>query len=803
MAVREKANRLSLVIPAYQEAGGIAHAIEEAERELAILGLDDFEILVVDDGSADLTFEKANKAAARFTHTRVFRHELNRGYGGALRTGFQAARFELVAFTDADSQFHLADLKPLLEGCADADLAVGYRQDRQDPKFRKFLSGGYNLLARSLLNTQVRDCDCALKVFRKEALKKILPETEGFFVNTEMLHKAAAQGLVVKEFPVRHRRRHAGESKVGLFEVPKTLRALIPYWWTCKVCTGRDVQSGQSAWHGGRLSYGFALLLLFAFASFLFGTRLRAPLLEPQEARYAEVPREMLLANEWVVPLLHGSPYLDKPPLAYWAVMGAYQIFGTHDWAARLIPCLAGVGTVFLLAFWGWASGCRWEGLLAGFFLCLSNRFIYLGRMLSPDVLLGLFVTGGLAFGFLSCQGPKIRRSYLLLAGLCAGLGFLAKGPVAFLLIGIPLGLWAFLDKRSAKLGLGNWLMVLAVAVGITLPWQIAVSLREPDFFQYFYFGQNFFRFVSPYDHQEPFWFFLPQLVLGMVPWVIFLPGLLRDGFRPTGNGAGLGMLGGFCLLAAFFSLLFFSLALCKRPIYLLPMLPALAMALGCRVVFLLEKQCPEGIWPALWSLNSRFCLSWIGGLLFLAGGLSLAAVARGLIRPEAALVFSLLSLGSGALVLLLTMAKEDLRASWGLAGVATFLFLWLGVREILPAYNNAFSLRGHLREHLRLGQGAPEVVVCYPHRWDSIPFYLPGARIQTFGNGEKEKMIEFLRGRNDTLVLVRSGRERRELVQMLPSQLEFQTSMNPGSITVGWVRKKATTPVSGVFPGQ
>jgi len=106
--------RLTLVIPAYQESAGIAEVIEESESALEKIGLMDFEILVVDDGSTDSTFELASKTAQKFTHTRVIKLPQNCGYGKALRTGFEAARFEKVAFTDADNQFFLEDLIPLI-----------------------------------------------------------------------------------------------------------------------------------------------------------------------------------------------------------------------------------------------------------------------------------------------------------------------------------------------------------------------------------------------------------------------------------------------------------------------------------------------------------------------------------------------------------------------------------------------------------------------------------------------------------------------------------------------------------------
>src|SRR5262249_28317661 len=150
----------------------------------------EYEILVVDDGSHDRTTPIVAEMAAKGGPIRLLRHEQNRGYGAALRTGFAAARFERVAFTDADCQFHLADLGLLLPLSDRFPLVVGWRKRRQDSLRRRSLSRGYNLLTSALLGTRVRDCDCALKVFQRDALPDLLPETNTFFVNAEMLTKA-------------------------------------------------------------------------------------------------------------------------------------------------------------------------------------------------------------------------------------------------------------------------------------------------------------------------------------------------------------------------------------------------------------------------------------------------------------------------------------------------------------------------------------------------------------------------------------------------------------------------------------
>ena len=224
--------QLSLVVPAFNEEEVIRQAVIEADTALAAL-CSDYEVLIVDDGSKDHTAVTVEAEAAGRPHVRLLRHVTNRGYGAALRTGFTAARFDLIGFTDADCQFHLEDLGLLLPLTDKVPFAVGFRVGRKESWRRLFLSGGFNLVVRALLGTRVRDCDCAPRegCSRREVLASLMPETNGFFVNAEMLTKARQQGIAVAEAGVRHRPRLGGVSKVSLWQVPRVLRTLLSFWW--------------------------------------------------------------------------------------------------------------------------------------------------------------------------------------------------------------------------------------------------------------------------------------------------------------------------------------------------------------------------------------------------------------------------------------------------------------------------------------------------------------------------------------------------------------------------------------------
>ncbi len=222
---------VSLILPAFNEDAVIESAIVEADSALR-QQFRDYEIIVVDDGSSDRTVGLVREMIADRPNVRLIRHSENYGYGAALRTGFEAATFDRIAFSDADCQFNLLELGELVRRTSQSPIVVGWRVKRKDPWRRRFLSRGYNWLARSFLGTRVRDCDCALKVFRREALTNLMPESRGFFVNTEMLTRARQLGYRVVEVPVTHRPRLGGDSKVSLWEVPRTFQTLIGFWWT-------------------------------------------------------------------------------------------------------------------------------------------------------------------------------------------------------------------------------------------------------------------------------------------------------------------------------------------------------------------------------------------------------------------------------------------------------------------------------------------------------------------------------------------------------------------------------------------
>ena len=205
--------RLSYFFPAHNEEGNLEGLVEEALAVLPSIAAT-FEIIAVNDGSRDRTREIADRLAAAYPDVvRVVHHEVNRGYGGALRSGFEAARYELLCFTDGDRQFKVADLSRLTARIAEEDhpdVVVGLRIKRADTMIRIIYARTYKLANRIFFGLRVRDVDCACKLFRREALAGVPVESGGAFFSAELLVKILKANRTIVEVGVPHYARTAG-----------------------------------------------------------------------------------------------------------------------------------------------------------------------------------------------------------------------------------------------------------------------------------------------------------------------------------------------------------------------------------------------------------------------------------------------------------------------------------------------------------------------------------------------------------------------------------------------------------------
>jgi glycosyltransferase involved in cell wall biosynthesis len=205
---------LSVFFPAYNDAPSLPGLLA---RTFAVLEehVGDYEVIVVNDGSRDRTAEVLEQLRARYhPWLRVVTHEANRGYGGALRSGFAAATRDFVFYTDGDGQYDVGELPKMLAQMApDVVLVNGYKLERHDPRHRIWIGKAYNLFARVMFGVRIRDIDCDFRLIRGEALRKIRPESTSGTICVELVRKLELTGGRVVEVGVRHYPRQYGSSQ--------------------------------------------------------------------------------------------------------------------------------------------------------------------------------------------------------------------------------------------------------------------------------------------------------------------------------------------------------------------------------------------------------------------------------------------------------------------------------------------------------------------------------------------------------------------------------------------------------------
>jgi 4-amino-4-deoxy-L-arabinose transferase-like glycosyltransferase len=330
---------------------------------------------------------------------------------------------------------------------------------------------------------------------------------------------------------------------------------------------------------------------------FAWGVGLRRSLGEPDEGRYAEIAREMLVSHDWVTPRLDGFLFFDKPPLHYWASATAYLVFGVHPWSARLWCALTGLLAMLAVGWAGRRVFGREVGGYAMVILGSSLLFALAAHIDTLDVGVTAFLGIGMALFLVAQFDPSAAHQRTLLNVLMwasLALAILSKGLIGVVLPGLALVVFVLWQRDLRMIWRTSpWIGLLVMAL-IAAPWFVMICRVHPEFFDYFFIREHFTRFLTSDDgRSKPLGFFIPVVVLGLFPWTLMLPWRRSDwkvlDVRDPARR--------FLLVWVGVTFLFFSASHSKLTFYVLPLWPAAALLLAWLVARMSVNALVRRLW--------------------------------------------------------------------------------------------------------------------------------------------------------------------------------------------------------------
>ncbi len=517
---------------------------------------------------------------------------------------------------------------------------------------------------------------------------------------------------------------------------------------------GQVARTRAAAWFRveGAVVGRLALLLLVVYVCFFHGLTAFG-LVGPDEPRYASIARDMAVSGDWVTPRLHGEPWLEKPILYYWVAAVGYRIFSDGELAARLPSVLGALTTLLALGWVAWRFYGPTTATLFALVFPSSVGVLAFARAATPDMLftatLALALAAAAPLVLLNQRRRSVSASQIAF-GAALGLAVLAKGPAGVVLAGASTVIGALLIKRGGRVWrlAGPW--ALASFAVVALPWYVLCVVRNPEFVQVFFVSHNVRRFLAPvFQHEQPFWYFGPVLLVGLAPWTAAIVATVQEAATRLTRRAWAGSPSIFFASWVLFPVLFFSFSQSKLPGYVLPAVPVAALLLARVLARAVHRNGPAAVLRtglgAMQDCHTRLHVSTraralglgtaaaLGAMsvaFIIAPAVESAGIEAGAVRPLAAL------LGVAALAAGYVGNRGRLQATVAVAALGVALTLWQLNAMLLPRLDPLISTRVAAQDAADLADGMPVQAFELHRAWHyGLEYYL-GRQVPEW-NGE------------------------------------------------------------------
>jgi 4-amino-4-deoxy-L-arabinose transferase-like glycosyltransferase len=476
----------------------------------------------------------------------------------------------------------------------------------------------------------------------------------------------------------------------------------------------------ESIWYGGAKGVLFLAIILAIFFSYEVGNRNFA---DPDEGRYVEISREMAATGDFITPMLNGLKYFEKPALFYWLQAGVVKFIGINETSMRLwIIFFAIIGC--LGVFWvGSQYYSRMTGLISAGILATNVLYYAHSRLIILDLVVSVFISGTLWCFFIAFvkKDPKaaILKGYIFWAYIFAALACLTKGLIGIVLPGIVILLWIVFTKNWPQIKEMLYPQGILAFLIIFLPWHVMMALRDKDFLHFYFIGEHFQRYFSTgHNRYQAPWFFIPILLVGLLPWTGFSLVAIKNSFQKaiSKNSENI-----FFMCWIFGVLAFFSFSSSKLIPYILPLMPPIALITG---IMLVESvgSCNKNFRSGAWSNIILF------GIAYVAYILAKSEIAVVLQNPEAVLLVNIFA------ILLIVVAIIPFCTIYGKASkvgtVLAYIFIstnmmWL-INKVAVFYQEAKKpSTKYLAELINMNKKKEDLVFCYKRYYQDFPVYL------------------------------------------------------------------------------